>query len=286
MKRYLSLTKPRIIVLLTVTGIGGFFVPNPTMDGVSILDLLVFVFIGYASAGGAMAINNYIDRDIDILMVRTKGRSSVGPDALDPKNIVIFGSTLCILGIGIGYLYFNLLTALFLSWGVLFYLFGYSLFLKRKSILNTVIGGFASPAPVWTGYAARTGTIPLEAWLLGAIVLIWTPSHTWALSTKHMDDYAAANIPMLPVKLGIEKTAIITFWAGIITLVYGTWFSYWVIGDSIILLALVIPHTLFVYGLWVFYSKPSKETANICFKLHNLWLAIIFGTIVTFLWLN
>ncbi|MHA2277305.1 MAG: heme o synthase, partial [Candidatus Kariarchaeaceae archaeon] len=214
LRDYLSLTKPRIIVLLTITGIGGFFVPQPNLNGVSILDLLVFIFVGYASAGGAMTINNYIDRDIDILMDRTKDRSSVREEGLEPKKVLQFGIILTAAGIVTAGLYFNLLTALFLSWGALFYLFGYSLFLKRKSILNTILGGLASPAPVWVGYAARIDSIPVEGWLLGAIVFIWTPSHTWALSTKHMADYERAGIPMLPVKLGMEKTAKITLLAG------------------------------------------------------------------------
>jgi protoheme IX farnesyltransferase len=283
LKDYLSLTKPRIIVLLTITGIGGFFVPQPNMNGVTILDLLVFVFVGYASAGGAMTINNFIDRDIDILMDRTKDRSSVREEGLEPSKVLQFGIILTTVGIVSAWVYFNLLTALFLSWGALFYLFGYSLFLKRKSILNTILGGLASPAPVWVGYAARMNEIPLEGWLLGAIVFIWTPSHTWALSTKHMADYERAGIPMLPVKLGIEKTAKITFLAGLITILYGTWFAYYLESSYLVIVALIIPNLILFYGLWIFNSRPSTDTANLCFKAHNAWMAIIFGIIVLFL---
>ncbi|MFV2015592.1 MAG: heme o synthase, partial [Candidatus Heimdallarchaeota archaeon] len=290
LKDYLSLTKPRIIVLLTITGIGGFFVPQPNLNGVSFLDLLVFVFVGYASAGGAMTINNFIDRDIDALMDRTKDRPSVTEDGLAPKNVLIFGILLTTVGIVTAYFYFSSITALFLSWGALFYLFGYSLFLKRKSILNTVLGGLASPAPVWVGYAARLNAsqlsdIPIEGWLLGAIVFIWTPSHTWALSTKHLADYEAAGIPMLPVKLGMVKTGQITFIAGLITILYGTWFAYYVESSPLVIVALIIPNFILFYGLWVFYRKPSTETANTCFKAHNAWMAIIFSTIVLFLWI-
>ncbi|MCH8906506.1 MAG: UbiA family prenyltransferase, partial [Candidatus Heimdallarchaeota archaeon] len=110
LSEYFSLTKPRIIILLTVTGIGGFFIPQPNFDGVSILDIMVFVYVGYASAGGAMAINNYIDRDIDALMERTKNRPSVGDDALSRNQILSFGFGLAGSGIYIAYLYFNLLT--------------------------------------------------------------------------------------------------------------------------------------------------------------------------------
>lgn len=290
LKDYLSLTKPRIIVLLTITGIGGFFVPQPNLDGVSLLDLLIFVFVGYASAGGAMTINNYIDRDIDALMDRTKNRPSVVEDGLEPKNVLTFGILLMMSGIITAYFYFSSITALFLAWGALFYLFGYSLFLKRKSILNTILGGLASPAPVWVGYAARLDAthlsdIPIEAWLLGAIVFIWTPSHTWALSTKHMADYKRAGIPMLPVKLGIEKTAKITLFAGIITMIYGTWFAYYLEPRLLVVVALIIPNLILFYGLWVFYKKPTTETANTCFKAHNVWMGIIFSIIVLFLWI-
>lgn len=290
LKDYLSLTKPRIIVLLTITGIGGFFVPEPNMNGVSLLDLLVFVFVGYASAGGAMTINNYIDRDIDVLMDRTKDRPSVTEDGLEPRNVLTFGILLMLSGIITAFFYFSSITALFLSWGALFYLFGYSLFLKRKSILNTILGGLASPAPVWVGYAARLDAtqlsdIPTEAWLLGAIVFIWTPSHTWALSTKHMADYERAGIPMLPVKLGMEKTAQITLLAGLITILYGTWFAYYLEPSYLVIVALIIPNLILFYGLWVFYKKPSTDTANLCFKAHNAWMGIIFSIIVLFLWI-
>ena len=285
MKEYISLTKPRIIALLTVTGLGGYFLPQPELEGVKVLDLIVFVFIGYLSAGGAMTVNHYIDRDIDILMKRTMGRITVGPNAIDPpEKVLAFGSIMVILGVLIGWIYFNWLTAIFLAWGALFYLFGYSLILKRKSILNTVIGGLASPAPVWVGYAARTGEITLEGWLLGVLVFIWTPSHTWALSTKHYDDYLITNIPMLPVRLGKEKTAQITFFFGLGVIAYGTWLAYWFSNNWMILLGTIIPNLLLIYGLWVFLKKPSEVTANTCFKMHNIWLAIIFATILLFLW--
>lgn len=281
---YISLTKPRIIVLLMITGIVGFFVPEPNMHGVRFLDLLVFIFIGYAAAGGAMTVNSYIDRDIDALMERTKNRPTLGDDAITGAKVLLFGGGFAALGIIIGWLYFNALTGLFLAWGVIFYLTGYSLLLKRKSILNTIIGGLASPTPVWVGYAARINHIPLEGWLLGSIVLIWTPSHTWALSTKHLDDYIAAGIPMLPAKIGMEKTGLLTMIMGIVTMLYGTYLTYYFYDHPIIFVAMIIPDLIFLYGLWMFYSKPSKQTANQCFKLHNVWLGITFTMIVLFLW--
>ncbi|MHA2089714.1 MAG: heme o synthase [Candidatus Kariarchaeaceae archaeon] len=285
--RYLSLTKPRIIVLLTITGIGGFFLDQPNFDGIKFFDIPVFILIGYLSAGGAMTINAYIDRDIDIMMERTKTRSSVGSDAIDPpEKVLIFGSIFVIIALAIGGLYFNVLTALFLGWGAFFYLFGYSLYLKRKSILNTILGGLASPAPVWAGVAARTGEIGLEGWLLGALVFIWTPSHTWALSTKHMDDYAAVNIPMLPVKLGKEKTARITFYFGLVVIAYGVWLTYWLADKSVLVtvVATTIPNIVLFYGLWIFLKQPTKQSANRCFKMHNAYLAMMFAVILIFLW--
>lgn len=273
------------MVLLTLTGIVGYFIPDPSLKDINWIDIFILVLIGYFSAGGSMVINNYIDRDIDILMERTKNRPSVGPNAINPpEKILVFGSILVASSLIIGYIRFNLLTALFLAWGSFFYLFGYSLYIKRKSVLNTILGGFASPTPVWVGYAARTGEINLEAWLLGALVFIWTPSHTWALSTKHIDDYTAAKIPMLPVKLGMEKTAKITFGFGLGVMFYGSWMAYWFSNTLWIFGATLIPNAILFYGLWVFLKKPSKKTANKCFKMHNTYLTIIFAIVLIYIW--
>ncbi|MDH5404597.1 MAG: protoheme IX farnesyltransferase [Candidatus Heimdallarchaeota archaeon] len=297
MNKYIQLTKPRIILLLTITGIVAYLIPS--IENIDFIDVIVFVLIGYCSAGGAMTINNIIDRDIDSLMERTKNRPTIGPDALAVQKVFLFGSFLILLSLATSWFYFGIFTLIHISWGVFSYLLGYSLYLKRKSVLNTLLGGLASPAPVWAGYAARYEMlnqigaqidtqmflgVPIEGWLLGGLVFVWTPSHTWALSAKNMDDYARAGIPMLPVKLGMEKTALITMIFGIISMIYGNVVSYIFISNYIVMLALVIPNLLFLYGLIIFYRKPNVATATTSFKTHNIWLGIVFTIILIFIW--
>jgi len=269
----------------------------PSLSDISILNLFLFTLFGVFSAAGGLTINNVIDRDIDINMDRTSDRPSVGPDAIPVNRLMIFGLILSIVGFAGGYLLFGFYTFFFFAFGNLFYLFGYSLYLKRKSIWNTILGGLASPAPVWAAFAARyeMGSITpnwtflgvsLEGWLLGGLVFIWTPSHTWAMATKNFDDYSRTSIPMLPVVIGIEKTGVFTFIGGILTIIYGNVISYVISSRPLVFLALLLPNIYFLRGLWVFYRDPSPETGKYCFKTHNLWLAIIFSILLLFIRTN
>ncbi|OLS24363.1 MAG: Protoheme IX farnesyltransferase [Candidatus Heimdallarchaeota archaeon LC_2] len=281
MSQVLSLSKPRVILLLLITGIIGFIIPD--INSVNFVDLLIFVISGYLSSGGAMMINSYIDQDIDKLMERTKKRVIVIEELkFNSHFVLIFGTIMATLGILIGWIYFNEVVGLFLAWGVLFYIFGYTLYLKRKSFLNTIFGGLASPAPVWAGYAARlpsSSTIfdmPLEGWFLGFLVFIWTPSHTWALATKYIDDYKKAKIPMLPVKFGINTTSRIVYYWGLGVIIFGSITAYIITRTIKLQIILLGPHLLLFYGLRAFYSNPSVNTGGQCFKLHNVWLGLVF----------
>lgn len=289
----LILSKPKITLLLWLTGIVGYLIPSK--DGIVFLDLLVFSIAGVLSSDGALIINYFIDRDIDIIMSRTKNRASVGDNAIPSHQVLLTGIGVSLVGVIIGWIYFGIWTAMQLSWGVLFYVFGYSLYLKRKSILNTIIGGLASPAPVWAGYAARyeilpSGPetlylgVPVIGWLLGAVVFIWTPSHTWALSTKNYEDYKAVNLPMVPVRYGIPFTAKITFGWGILVIIYGAWLAYFLTGAPWVILPVLLASVLLGWGLWVFLKNPSVETGAKCFRAHNGWLAIVFLVILLFDW--
>ena len=145
LKNYFSLTKPKIVILLSLTGIIAYIIAN---NGVPNLNIFIAgLIVGYAAPGGAMAINSYIDRDIDRLMNRTNKRASVNPENLidPPEKIVVFGSALVVLSLFIAFIFFNLLTVLLLLFGVIFYIIGYSMILKRYTVWNTIIGGLASP---------------------------------------------------------------------------------------------------------------------------------------------
>jgi protoheme IX farnesyltransferase len=195
----IALTKPRIIELLLVTTVPAMLLAQ---RGVPSIRLIVVTLVGGTlAAGSANTINCYIDRDIDAVMKRTSRRPLVvgGHGTIKPAEALAWG---IVLGAGA-----TLLLGLMANWlaasladsAILFYIFVYTLLLKRRSPANIVIGGAAGCFPVLVGWAAVTGTVSLPAVILFAVIFLWTPPHFWALAMKFRKDYAAANVPMLPV---------------------------------------------------------------------------------------
>jgi protoheme IX farnesyltransferase len=201
---YVALTKPRIIELLLVTTV-------PTMvvaaKGVPSGWLVLWTLIGGSlAAGGANAINMYADRDIDALMKRTAHRPLVTGE-LEPVPALVFAVTLEVLAFVELAALVNLLSAVLALSATLFYVFVYTLWLKRTSTHNIVIGGAAGAVPALVGWSAVTGRLALAPVLLFAIIFVWTPPHFWALAIKYREDYAAADVPMLPVVESFARTA-------------------------------------------------------------------------------
>jgi protoheme IX farnesyltransferase len=199
---YIALTKPRIIELLLITTIPTMVVAHGGWPSIS---LMVWTLIGGTlAAGGANAINMYIDRDIDGLMERTKNRPLV-TGLIAPRNALIFAVSLEIIAFLVLWAGANVLSGLLALSATLFYVFIYSLWLKRTSKQNIVIGGAAGAVPVLVGWAAVTNSLGWTPWLLFTLIFLWTPPHFWALAIKHSDDYKAAGVPMLPVVESHEK---------------------------------------------------------------------------------
>jgi protoheme IX farnesyltransferase len=204
LRAYVALTKPRIIELLLVTTI-------PTMvlaqRGLPSLWLMVATVTGGTlAAGGANTINQVIDRDIDDIMRRTRHRP-LPSHAISPRAALTFGIVLSIVSFAFLTLTVNLLAALLSASAIAFYVFVYTLWLKRSTPQNIVIGGAAGCVPVLVAWAAVTGRVEVPALILFAIVFYWTPPHFWALALRYRGDYAAARIPMLPVVRGEAETA-------------------------------------------------------------------------------
>jgi len=205
LRAYLALTKPRIIELLLVTTI-------PTMvlaqgGGVPSVWLMAAVVLGGSlAAGGANTINMYLDRDIDDLMRRTRHRP-LPRHAVSPQRALAFGIVLSVLSFVWLTVTVNLLSALLAASAIGFYVFVYTMWLKRSTPQNIVIGGAAGCVPVLVAWAAVTGTVQVPALVLFAIVFYWTPPHFWALALRYRGDYAAASVPMLPVVRGEAETA-------------------------------------------------------------------------------
>lgn len=203
MRAYLELTKPRIIELLLTTTLPAMIVAAAGWPG---WRLAVAALIGGSlSAGGANAINQVLDADIDAVMRRTRGRP-IPTGRVESRHALAFGVA---LGAG-GFLWLwattNLLAASLSTAGLLFYVFVYTQLLKRRTTLNIVIGGAAGAVPALVGWAAVTGTLAPPAWVMFAIVFFWTPPHFWALALRYEDDYRSAGVPMLPVVVGVPKT--------------------------------------------------------------------------------
>ena len=193
---YVALTKPRIIELLLVTTVPTMIVAEQGLPSVWLM--VATVIGGTLAAGGANAINMYVDRDIDRLMERTRGRPLV-TGVVEPRSALIFAVTLEAVAFVWLWALVNLLSAVLAVAACLFYVFVYSLWLKRTSASNIVIGGAAGAAPVLIGWSAVTNTVDWAPIVLFAVIFYWTPPHFWALAVRYRDDYAAAGVPMLPV---------------------------------------------------------------------------------------
>lgn len=200
---YIALTKPRIIELLLITTIPSMVLAAGRWPSTWLV--LTTLIGGSFSAAGANAINSYVDRDIDPIMRRTS-RRPLARRVVPPDHALVFGVVLGAIGFVWLWITTNLLAASLSTAALLFYVFVYSIWLKRSTPHNIVIGGAAGAAPVLVGWAVVTGSLALEPWLFFAVVFYWTPPHFWALSMKYKNDYAAAGVPMLPVVHGEERT--------------------------------------------------------------------------------
>ena len=200
---YVALTKPRIIELLLVTTLPTMVVAQ---RGLPPIWLMVATLAGGAlAAGGANAINMVVDRDIDRLMNRTKNRPLV-TGAMTPAAALVFALTLEVAAFVELWLAVNLLSAVLAVSATLFYVFVYTLWLKRRSTQNIVIGGAAGAVPVLVGWAAVTDSLAWAPVVLFAIIFIWTPPHFWSLAVRYQDDYRAADVPMLPAVASMKRT--------------------------------------------------------------------------------
>ena len=213
---YLTLTKPKVISLLLLTTVGAMFVAARGFPG--LLPLLGVLLGGYMSAGAAGVYNMVYDRDIDLRMKRTAQRPTVTA-VIPVKNALLFAISLTVGSFLIITAVSNVLAAL-LSWaGIAFYVLIYTMWLKRTTWQNIVIGGAAGAIPPLVGWAAVTGELSLLAWGLFAVIFVWTPVHFWALALMIKDDYRAVGVPMAPVVIGERATVLQMVMYAVLTIV-------------------------------------------------------------------
>ncbi|HEY6629098.1 MAG TPA: heme o synthase [Acidimicrobiia bacterium] len=272
---YVALTKPRIIELLLITTVPAMVLAAGEWPGAWIL--VTTLIGGTLSAGGANALNCYVDRDIDELMRRTKGRP-LARHEVPPSNALVFGICLGVAGFFWLWVTTNLLAASISTAALLFYVFVYTIALKRSTTQNIVIGGAAGAAPVLVGWAAVTGEIALPAWVLFFVVFYWTPPHFWALAIRYKDDYARAGVPMLPVVVGVEATTrkmllYTALMVGITLLLVPVAGMSW-----IYLVAAIGLGAWFLWDSWRVYLHP--EQAMRLFTTSTVYLAALFASVM------
>lgn len=269
---YVALTKPRIIELLLITTVpamvlaaGGW--PNTWLVVATLVG-------GTLSAAGANTLNCVYDADIDEMMRRTRGRP-LARQEVSPKNASVFGVLLGAAGFVVLWVTSNLLAAVLSTAALLFYVFVYTIYLKRRSTQNIVIGGAAGAAPALVGWAAVTGSLAVTPWVLFLVVFYWTPPHFWALAVRYRDDYARAGVPMLPVVAGVEHTTrrmllYTGLMVGVSLLLVPVAGLRWVYLASALALG-----GWFLVDTWLVYRDPEK--AMRLFTTSTVYLSALFG---------
>ena len=270
---YVTLTKPRIMSLLLLTGAAGMFVGA---QGVPPLGTFAVTMAGLALAcGGSSALNHVLDRDLDRLMRRT-GHRPVAEDRVTPERALEFGLTLMAFSFVLLASLVNVLTATLALVGGLFYVLVYTRWLKRSTPQNIVIGGAAGAVPPLVGWAAATGNLTLPALFLFLIVFFWTPPHFWALALVIKRDYAAARVPMLPVVRGDDETARQIVWYSIV-LVGVTLLPFaWHTAGVAYLAAALLLGALFLRLAWRLRRETTTKRAGALFHYSLLYLALLF----------
>ncbi len=271
---YLQLCKPRVVLLIVFTAVVGMFLASPGLVPLSAL-LFGTIGIGLAAASGA-AINQLVDEKADSVMARTRGRPLPG-GRLDKGAAATFSVALCVLAMVLLLSFVNTLTAILIFLSMIGYSVIYSLFLKRATPQNIVIGGAAGAMPPVLGWAAVTGTLDPHALLLFLIVFAWTPPHFWALAIHRRSDYARARIPMLPVTHGVEFTRLqILLYTLVLSAVSVLPYVTRMSGITYLLAAVALDAG-FLYHVIRLYRGEDESQAMRTFRYSIYYLASLFA---------
>lgn len=273
-RSYWQLTKPRIIPLLLIETAAGMWVAG--QGRVSPALLFVTLLSGTLAAASAQTINCIYDRDIDYDMERTRHRP-LPSGRVQPKDALVFALVMAAMSFSLLFAFANLLSALLAMAGIAVYIGVYTFWLKRSSPQNIVIGGAAGAIPPLVGWAAVTGHLSLGAWVLFAIVFVWTPPHFWALAMLIQDDYAKVNVPMLPVVVGNESTAR-QIWRYTVGLVPLTLLLTYPLGDCGLVYAVgaVLLGGLFLKKAWALRNcYDDRDLARDTFKYSIFYMMLL-----------
>lgn len=273
---YVALTKPRIVELLLVTTVPTMVVAE---GGVPSVWLMIATVLGGAlAAGGANAVNMVVDRDIDSLMERTSQRPLVR-GVMTPRAAMVFAVVVEVAAFAWLVATVNLLSAVLAVSATLFYVFVYSLWLKRSTTRNIVIGGAAGAAPVLIGWSAITNSLAWAPVVLFLVIFYWTPPHFWALAIRYREDYSAAGVPMLPSVVSLRATSnrILSYAAVMVALTVVFW-SVAGMGVLYLVSALMLGTAFAVFAVAV-RRNPNERTAMRLFSFSITYVTLLFGAI-------
>lgn len=280
---YVEVSKPRIVIVLVITAVtsllaGSRFDGTPADAGdVTTWQLGFLVLTGAMASMGSSALNHYYDRDIDKMMDRTSERP-IPAGRLSTRNVLLYGSSLCILSIIIAWFTLNPVASGMIALGVFFYVIIYTAWLKRINASNIVIGGFAGSAASMAGWAAATGSVNLLGFLIGWLVFMWTPPHFWCLAIRAREEYASVRVPMLPVLIGNKRTAGYIFVNTAILLPYSIALYFFGLGILYTTVA-IISGTLMLLYHYKLTKTPTSEFAWKAYKVTAPYLVIMFVAI-------
>lgn len=271
---YLSLLKPRVMSLVVFTALVGLLVAPGNVHPLIAATAILAIAIG---AGAAGALNMVLDADIDAVMSRTANRP-IPRGRIESGEALGFGLVLAVFSVATMALAVNWAAAVLLAFTIFFYVVVYTLWLKRRTPQNIVIGGAAGAAPALVGWAAVTGSVGIGAWVLFLIVFYWTPPHFWALAVRYRDDYEKAGIPMLPVVAGVEATTrrmllYTGLTVGVSLLLVPLGGMSW-----IYLVAALTLGAWMVWDTWRVVTHP--ERAMTLFTTSTVYLAALFGAVM------
>jgi protoheme IX farnesyltransferase len=281
-KEIVEISKPRIVVLLVITAVTSMYAASKLVSGIPELDYWFYLHIviaGALASAGSSALNHYYDKDIDPKMSRTSTRP-IPSGRMSPSNVLIYGLVVSCVSVIYGYITLNPVSAFFIAVGIFSYVVIYTVWLKRKNSSNIVIGGIAGSAAAWAGWTAATGSMDLLGFLVGFLVFVWTPSHFWCLAMKMKDEYSQAQVPMLPVVIGMQKTSKFILGNTLILLPYSLILSFIPDGMGIVytVIAMISGGMMLVYH-YKLTKNPTSEFAWKAYKVTAPYLTIIFAAV-------
>ncbi len=278
-KEIVEISKPRIVVLLVITAVTSMYAASKLVNGAPDLDYLFYLHIivaGALASAGSSALNHYYDKDIDPKMTRTSTRP-IPSGRMAASHVLIYGVVVSCISVIYGYFALNAVSAFFIAVGIFSYVIIYTVWLKRKNSSNIVIGGIAGSAAAWAGWSAATGSMDLLGFLVGFLVFVWTPSHFWCLAMKMKDEYAAAEVPMLPVVIGMKRTSKYILGNTIILIPFSLILSFIPDGMGVVYTVIaIISGTLMLVYHYKLTKTPTSEFAWKAYKVTAPYLTIIF----------